>query len=405
MTTNVRIEEVSGGVCAAEGFLATGHHTGVKRQDKDLSLLYSPSPCRAAATFTQNRVQAAPLHITKEHLKSGSVRAVVINSGNANACNGPKGLEDARQMAEATAKGLDVAPTEVLVASTGVIGMPLAMDKIEPGIAAAAGQLRADGGADAAAGIMTTDTTPKEAALRCRAGEYTFHLGGMAKGSGMIHPNMATMLAFITTDAPVEEAFLRQSLTEAVDRSFNMISVDGDTSTNDMVLLLANGSAGGSEFGAGSELGNLFQEALTRLCIALARMIVKDGEGASKLIEVCVRGARSISDARCVVRTISKSPLVKTAVYGEDANWGRILCAAGYSGADLDPDHVKVLLDDLLVYADGSGVPFDEAKAKEILEENEVRITVDLGVGSDEATGWTCDLTYDYIKINASYRS
>ncbi len=401
----MRIEEVTGGVCAAEGFLAAGYHAGVKRQGKDLSLIYSPTPCRAAATFTQNRVQAAPLHVTRDHLRNGSVRAVVVNSGNANACNGPQGLVDAQEMAATTARSLQIEASEVLVASTGVIGVPLPMDKIKTGIEAVTKRLDTNGGADAAAGIMTTDTCPKEAALRCSVGEQSFQIGGMAKGSGMIHPNMATMLAFITTDAPVEAAFLQQALSEAVNDSFNMISVDGDTSTNDMVVVLANGSAQGSEIQAGGEAGELFQKALTQLCTRLARMIARDGEGATKLVEVCAHGALSAADARLVVRSISASPLVKTAIYGEDANWGRILCAAGYSGAELDPERVDVRLGDLLVFSQGRGLPFDEAEAKEILKAEEVRITVDLGLGEASATGWTCDLTYDYIKINASYRT
>lgn len=400
------IEEVAGGVCVPAGYKAAGLHIGLKRQKKDLALIYSEFPAQGAATFTTNRVQAAPLHVTRAHLEEGdAVRAIVVNSGNANACTGPRGLDDAKAMARKTAHALGVTESEVLVASTGVIGVPLDMGKIETGIDQAANLLSADGGTEAAQAIMTTDTRPKEAALRVQVGDSTFTLGAMAKGSGMIHPNMATMLAFITTDAGVERSFLQAALRQAVDRSFNLISVDGDTSTNDMVVLLANGAAGGVSIRSGTDFAEAFQAALNRLCITLAKMIAADGEGATKLVEVVARGAHSEEDARKVVRAISTSPLVKTAIFGEDANWGRILCAAGYSGADLDPDKTRVYLGELAVFADGQGLPFDEAQAKEILARSEVRITVDLGAGDAEATGWTCDLTYDYIKINADYRT
>ena len=405
MSELLEIQEVTGGVTAAAGFRAAGVAAGIKRERKDLALILSDTPCQAAATFTTNRVQAAPLQVSREHLQRGPVRAIVCNSGNANACNGPQGLADARRMAALAARAVGVEPHEVLVASTGVIGVPLPMEKIEAGIQKAALALSESGSAAAAEAIMTTDTRPKEAALSLQIGGRSVKVGGIAKGAGMIHPNMATMLAFITTDAAVEKAFLQASLRQAVDRSFNMVSVDGDTSTNDMVVVLANGRAGGETIEAGSAAAWAFQEALTALCIRLARMIAADGEGATKLIEITARGAATQEDARRVVRAIATSPLVKTAVYGEDANWGRILCAAGYSGAAFDPDCASVFLGDLPVYREGSGLPFDETRAKEILRAKEVRITVDLGAGAEEATGWTCDLTYDYIRINASYRS
>lgn len=400
------IRSISGGVTAPMGFQAAGVHCGVKRQKKDLSLLYSDRPCAAAGTFTTNRVKAAPLFVTENHLKAEvGVRAVVINSGNANACTGQRGLEDARRMTEKSAEVLRVDVQSVLVASTGVIGEPLAMDKIESGIEKAAALLSPDGGADAALGILTTDTRPKEIAVKVETEGLSFTIGGMAKGSGMIHPNMATMLAFVTTDVAVEQDHLRQMLVRSVDRSFNMITVDGDTSTNDMVLALANGAASKVEIEPESPEAGLFEEALTHVCTELAKMIAADGEGATRMVEVRVTGAASESDARKVVRSISSSALVKTAIYGEDANWGRIMCAAGYSGADFDPDRTHVYLGDVKVFENGLGLPFDEEKAADALRRKEVVISVDLGAGDAHATGWTCDLTYDYVKINASYRT
>ena len=397
----VEIEVVSGGVTAPAGFRAAGVHSGVKRQKKDLSLIVSDRDAACAGTYTTNRVKAAPLLVTKKHVElRRPVRAVVVNSGNANACNGPQGMEDALAMVNKTASVLGVEPEQVLVASTGVIGVPLALDKILPGIEQAASQLSAAGAGDAAFGIMTTDTVPKEIAVRCGG----FSIGAMAKGSGMIHPNMATMLAFITTDAEVAWPLLEASLKEAVAKSFNMISVDGDTSTNDMVLVLANG-ASGVKVEPGTKEEARFSRALEYVCTELAKMIVRDGEGATKLIEVRVRGARSVEDARLAVRAITRSPLVKTAIFGEDANWGRILCAAGYSGAELVLENVRVELGDILVFDRGAGVPFDEGAAKEVLAQKDVVITVDLGAGDAEATGWTCDLTYEYVRINADYRT
>lgn len=397
----VEINVVGGGVTAPQGFRAAGIHTGVKRQKKDLSLVVSDRDCTCAGTYTTNRVKAAPLLLTKKHVDlNQTVRAIVANSGNANACNGPRGMADAVAMVEQTASVLGIAPEQVLVASTGVIGVPLALDKILPGIERASQALSPDGGADAALGIMTTDTVPKEVAVKCNG----FTLGAMAKGSGMIHPNMATMLAFITTDASVGRPLLEAALKDAVAKSFNMISVDGDTSTNDMVLVLANGASGVS-IEPNTPEEQKFRQALDYVCITLAKMIARDGEGATKLIEVRARGAKTVDDARLAVRAITTSQLVKTAIFGEDANWGRILCAAGYSGADLVLEHVRVELGDVLVFDQGMSVPFDEELAKQVLAQKDVTITVDLGAGDAEATGWTCDLTYEYVKINADYRT
>lgn len=403
--TNQAIRPIAGGITAPKGFVAAGVHAGIKRQKKDIALVFSERPCSAAATFTTNRVKAAPLLVTKEHVEGGPVRAIVVNSGNANACTGEQGLADARRMAAVCAEKLGIRPEEVVVASTGVIGVLLPMDKIEAGIAQAAAALSVSGAHDAALGIMTTDTRPKEVAVVCECDGVQFRIGAMAKGSGMIHPNMATMLAFITTDAAVEREFLQERLKAAVDVSFNMITVDGDTSTNDMAVVLANGAAPGAAIKPGTPIAEVFSEALTRVCIELAKMIAADGEGATKLIEVRVKGAKSNRDARLAVKAVAGSSLVKTAVYGEDANWGRILCAVGYSGADFDPEKTTVYLGGVKVFEHGMGVPFDEQEAKSVLAAEEVAILIDLGEGEGEATGWTCDLTYDYVKINASYRT
>jgi len=409
VSTAVKVSEeihaIEGGITAPRGFLAAGVHAGIKRQKKDIAIVYSERPCSAAGMFTTNRVKAAPLLVTKERLNGGPIRAIVVNSGNANACTGERGLEDARAMASLCARALGVGEAEVLVASTGVIGVPLPMEKIAAGIDQAARALSVEGAHDAALGILTTDTRTKEVAVQCDVDGVTFRIGGMAKGSGMIHPNMATMLAFLSTDAAVAPEFLDEQLRAAVDVTFNMITVDGDTSTNDMVLILANGAEERARIEPGTPLAAAFSRALRLVCTELAKMIAADGEGATKLIEVRVRGARTERDARLVVKAVSGSSLVKTAVYGEDANWGRILCATGYSGAEFDPERTTVYLGDVKVFEHGVPVAFDEAEAKRALSGSSVTITVDLGEGEAEATGWTCDLTYDYVKINASYRT
>lgn len=396
---------IDGGVTAPRGFRAAGVHAGIKRKRKDLALVVSDRPAAAAGTFTTNRVQAAPVIVTREHLRDGVAQAIVVNSGIANACTGRQGLEDARRMAQITAELIGIPADRVLVGSTGVIGQLLPMENIEKGIRDAWRLCDVDGWQDAAEGIMTTDTRTKTAAFEFQLHGKTVRLGGMAKGSGMIHPNMATMMAFLTTDAAVDPDYLQAALRRAVDRSFNMISVDGDTSTNDMVLILANGTAGNLPLRADDPEAVRFETALQSLCIKLAKEIVRDGEGATKLVEIRVEGADSVETARLVARTVSRSNLVKTAIYGEDANWGRILCAVGYSGADIDPDRVDIFLGDLQVARGGEPVPFDEEKASEILREPEVFITISLGSGKHHATAWTCDLTYEYVKINASYRT
>ena len=397
---------VDGGVTAPGGFLAGAACAAIKRKDRaDVAVLYSQVPAAAAGVFTANRVKAAPVLLSMERLSGGRAQAVVANSGNANACNGGGGLSDARAMTAAAADVLGIPEEYVLAASTGVIGKRLPMDRVLPAVRKAAANLSRRGGSQAAEAIMTTDTFRKEAAVSLALGGRRVTVGGMAKGSGMIHPNMATMLCFLTTDAAITPACLRQALKSAADRTFNMITVDGDTSTNDMAVVLANGLAGNEEICAPGEDYRLFVEALTAVCQKLAVDIARDGEGATKLIEVTVRGAATQEDARLAARAVAASSLVKAAVFGRDANWGRILCAAGYSGASFDPGLVDVFLGGLQVAAGGSGLDFDEAKAKEILGGEKVEIVLDFKEGGFSATAWGCDLSYDYVKINADYRT
>jgi len=400
------ISLVGGGVTAPAGFTAAGVAAGIKRSGSDLAVLHASAPCAAAGVFTRNRVKAAPVLLAMERLTggAGTARTVVANSGNANACTGPQGLADARACAREAGRLLGVPEEQVLVASTGVIGVPLPLSKAIQGLEAACRQLSREGGAAAARAIMTTDTRAKERAAAFTLGGRTVKVGGMAKGSGMIHPDMATMLCFLTTDAPVEARDLHAILAAAVGDTFNMITVDGDTSTNDMVLCLASGAAGGSPLTRGAGL-DFLEAALRLVCRELARDCASDGEGARHLITVEVAGAASTGDARTCARAIAASSLVKTAVAGADANWGRVLCAAGYSGAAFDPDRAAVWLGDLPVAAGGAALPFDEDRARTILRRPEVTIRVDLGAGPYSACAWGCDLTEEYVSINASYRS
>ncbi|MCG0277159.1 MAG: bifunctional glutamate N-acetyltransferase/amino-acid acetyltransferase ArgJ [Thermanaeromonas sp.] len=403
-------EVIPGGVTAPRGFRAAGVYAGLKkanRDKKDLALIVSDTLASAAAVYTTNKVQAAPLKITREHLASGRARAIVANSGNANACTGEQGLKDARRMAEVTAEILGIKPQEVVVASTGVIGVPLPMDKIEAGIRKAAQELSPTGSRAAAEAILTTDLRVKEIAVRFHFKGSPVVIGGIAKGSGMIHPHMATMLAFLTTDAVLSPEQLKKALVSAVDNTFNLITVDGDTSTNDMVVVLANGLSGVGP--TSEEEYRIFAAALEYVCRYLARLIARDGEGASRLIEVEVRGAATLTDARKIARAIAGSNLVKSAVFGADANWGRILCAAGYAGAELDPGRVDIFIESAAgceqLASKGEPACFDEAKASAILSAEEVKIIVDLNLGQATAVAYGCDLTYDYVKINASYRT
>lgn len=396
---------IDGGVTAARGYLAAGVSAGIKNGKQDVAVLYSPESAVVAGVFTTNIVKAAPLQVTMARLENNRARVLVVNSGNANACNGEQGLIDAVAMAAEAASRLGLPEDEVLVSSTGVIGQPLPMDKVIPGVRRAVEALHTEGGHNAALAIMTTDTVSKEYAVQVDIGGQTVTVGGMAKGSGMIHPNMATMLAFITTDAAVTPGALSQILREAVDDSFNMITVDGDTSTNDMVLIMANGVAGNQEIQSRAPGYELFQAAVTKVCTELAVAVAKDGEGATKLLEIRVRNACSRSDARRAARAVAASSLVKSAFFGADANWGRILCAAGYSGACFKPEKVDIFLGPLQVAGDGGALPFSEEQAAEILNEEQITVDIDFKDGTACATAWGCDLSYEYVKINGSYRT
>ncbi|BAS27100.1 ornithine acetyltransferase [Limnochorda pilosa] len=395
---------VPGGLDAVRGIQAAGVHCGIKGRNPDLAVVVTHPPAVAAGTFTTNRVQAAPVVVSREHLaRGGLVRAIVVNSGIANACTGEQGLADARRMAAVLAERLGAAPQEVLVASTGVIGQSLPMEKVEAGIQAAVEQVRAGGGADAARAICTTDTRIKQAAVKVSLRGGTVRVGGMAKGSGMIHPNMATMLAFVATDAAVEREWLEERWRRSVAASYNRITVDGDTSTNDMALVLANGASGVRPDGPGEEA--LLGEALDQVNLELARMIAADGEGASHLMVVRVTGAASPEEADRCARTIAASPLVKTAVAGRDPNWGRILAAAGRSGVTLDPSRLDLWIGGVQVAAGGAGRKGAEEAARARMEPFEVEIRLDLGSGPHEGLAFGCDLTEGYVRINAEYRS
>lgn len=394
------------GVTAPAGFQAAGIAGGIKKGKKDIALIYTEKPAAAAGVFTLNQVQAAPVTLCKKHLHN-QIRAVVINSGNANACTGEKGMQDAQEMVKKTAEALKLDQEAVMVGSTGVIGMPLPMNKIVPGIKTAAGSLGKGKDFDLAAAlaIMTTDTRPKQTAYKCSTPDGIFHVGGMAKGSGMICPNMATMLAYLTTDVNIERAFLQQLFSEAADKSFNVITVDGETSTNDTALVLANGAAEKIEITAHSEYLPLFKEVLTKVCQELAMMIVEDGEGLTKVLTLKIKGAADESRGRKMARTVLNSPLVKTAFYGEDANWGRIIAALGYSGVEFDPCKVDIFIGPYQVAASGGAVPFSEVEMKKVLQERDISILINLKMGQSEVTAWGTDMSHEYISINSDYRS
>jgi glutamate N-acetyltransferase/amino-acid N-acetyltransferase len=401
------IQDIEGGVTAARGFRAAGIHAGIKKKKKDLAIVISDQPAVVAGVFTKNKVIAAPLVVDRMQMeKSSRARAIVVNSGNANACTGERGMNDAWCMVTTAAKSLGVPQDEVLVSSTGVIGQPLPMENVVSGITAAAPLLSRQGHADAAEAIMTTDTFVKEAAATVDLGGVKTVIGGMAKGSGMIAPNMATMLAFITTDARVSPVIMQSALRLAADRSFNRISVDGDMSTNDMVLLLANGAAGNREITSTDDPSYAaFYTALEHVLTRLSKMIVVDGEGATKFVEVRVVEAATEQVAAQAARAIANSNLVKTAMNGEDANWGRILAAVGYSGIDFNPDETEISFGDLPILRRNYAVDFSEEEAKKVLSEKEIVITVSLHQGSASATYWTCDLSKAYVDINANYRT
>lgn len=404
------MERIQGGVCAPQGFLAAGVHCGIRKnkQKKDLALIYSLSEANAAAVYTKNLVKGAPIEVTRENIADGRARAVICNSGNANTCNAD-GPQVAREMCALAAEALNISAGDVIVASTGVIGQRL---DITPIAAAMDGLCKAlsDNGSNAAAeAIMTTDTRLKEIAVSFTAGGKECRIGGIAKGSGMIHPNMATMLVFLTTDCAVSSGMLKKALSEDVEDSFNMISVDGDTSTNDMVCILANGTAGNKEITAEDSDYRAFAAALAEVTRFLCRAIAKDGEGATKLIECAVTGAPDNAAAKTAAKSVVCSSLVKAAMFGSDANWGRVLCALGYSGAvtDLSAAAVEFVsaAGSVLVCRNGAGVDFSEEAAKKILSEDEITISVSLGNGPGAATAWGCDLSYEYVRINGDYRT
>ena len=395
----------NGSVTSASGFEAAGIFCGIKKKKKDLALIYSHTLCNAAGTFTLNKVKAAPLLISQELIKNKSkVKAVVINSGNANACTGDDGLKDAKFSQYYCASSLGINPSEVLISSTGVIGQKLPMGKLLSGIDEIVPLLSANGGLDAAEAILTTDKKTKSFAVKVELENGEVTIGAICKGSGMIMPNMATMLAFITTDANIEQTLLQQMLVSSVNISFNKISVDGDTSTNDMVILMANGVSK-INIEDNSENKKLFREALDAICIAMSKSIISDGEGATKLVEINVTGAHSKEDANLVGKAVANSPLVKTALNGEDANWGRIMSAAGNSGADLDPAKMTISFDSLPVVLPGYKIVLNEEAAKEILSKQEIQININLNGGTESTTWWTCDFSAEYIRINADYRT
>ena len=407
----MNINYIEGGITAPKGFLASGIHCGLKKSNlkKDLALIYSEVSAVAAGMYTKNKVKGAPIYITKEHLTNKKAQAIIINSGNANTCNGEDGLQKAKKMTSLQAKELNLKADDVLVASTGVIGVPLNIDAIKNGIPLLTEKLSKDGFEDASSAIMTTDTFKKQLAVEFYLGDKKVTIGAMAKGSGMIEPNMGTMLSFITTDISISPELLNEALKSSVKLTYNRVSVDGDTSTNDMVLILANGLAENPTITEKDENYNKFLEILTDLNIKMAKNIAKDGEGATKLLECQIIGAASEKDAVILGKSVINSSLVKTAMFGSDANWGRILCALGYAKIDFDPEKVDVAFEScsgsIKVCEAGSSLPFSEEKAKDILTQDEIIIKVDLSLGNHNAYVWGCDLSYEYVKINGDYRS
>lgn len=400
-----KIDFIAGGtVTSPQGFRAGATCAGIKKKTVptlDLGILFSEVPCVIAGLLTTNRIQSAHISLCRERFQRGQAVALVANSGCANACTGEQGLADAAEMAALTAAAIGAEPEDVLVASTGTTGQPLPMKLIRAGINQIV--LSRDGGHELARAIMTTDTVPKETAVAVRASSSEFTIGGVAKGSGMIHPNMATMFCFLTTDAAVELEFLRTALRQAVDISLNMISVDGDTSPSDTVLIMANGLAGNEPITRGSPQAATFQQALEQICIYLAKALARDGEGATRLIEVTVNGALTIADARLAVRTIVRSPLVKTAVHGADPNWGRIIVAAGYSGVEVIESKIDLDIGDISLLKRGKPVPYDAQSVVRVFEQSEVLIRLNLNLGTASATAWGCDLSEEYVTINSQY--
>ncbi len=401
---------MEGGVTAAQGFVAGGIHCGVRKNKSkpDLAMIYSEKPCTAAAVYTRNLVKGAPILVTQKNLADGTAKAVICNSGNANTCNAD-GVEKAEAMCQLAAKALGIAPQDVVVASTGVIGQVLPLEPIQEGIPELVKTLSPEGSLAAATAIMTTDTIPKEAAAQVEIGGKTVTLGGISKGSGMIHPNMATMLCFVTTDCAITPEMLDKAIHQVTEKTFNMISIDGDTSTNDTFAILANGAAGNETIAAPGPDYDAFVEALEAVCRQLSKLMAGDGEGATKLLVCQVEGAADPETAKVVAKSVICSTLFKAAMFGADANWGRVLCAIGYSGAAVDVHKIDVSFrsakGQVDVCQNGAGIPFSEEKASEVLGEKEIDILVHLHMGQEQAEAYGCDLTYDYVKINGDYRT
>lgn len=393
---------VEGTIASPIGFYADGKHCGLKKKRNDIGMIYSEVPAQAAAVFTTNKVEAAPVTLTKEAVKDGVLQAIVVNSGNANACTGKQGLEDAIEMQQITARKYSIKTTDVAVASTGIIGKPMNMELIEKGI----DLLERTGDSFAFhEAILTTDTGTKELTIQAEIAGKIVTMSGVCKGSGMIHPNMATMLAFITTDVAIPHHLLQELLKEKTDKTFNQITIDGDTSTNDMVIVMANGAAGNPMIEKGTETYQLFSEMLHLMMETLAKLIAKDGEGATKLIEVNVLNAQNALDARMIAKKVVGSSLVKTAIFGKDPNWGRIICAVGYSGAAINPDSIDIYIGNIPVLLESQPQLFDLGTMEKILAENEIKIIIDLKQGPASGTAWGCDLSYKYVEINALYHT
>ena len=401
------MKQIEGGITAVEGVQAAGICAGIKKAEtKDIALIYSDVPAAAAGVFTSNIVTAAPVLLCREHLTDPTAQAIIVNSGNANACTGDLGMTNAHRMAAVTAEQLNLKEEQVLVASTGVIGQQLPMETIENGIHMVGKALSRDGGEDAAEAIMTTDTFPKSTAVEIEVGGKSVRIGGIAKGAGMIAPNMATMLSFLTTDANINSEILQSALTRVVDNTYNLLTVDTDTSTNDTVLILASGTAENTEIvNANGPDYETFCDGLMFVCTELVKMLARDGEGATKLVEVVIRHAKNRDDAEKAARAVAESPLVKTAIFANDANWGRIMMAIGKSGAEFDPYQVDVLLGEYILVKNGMDSGYDEEKATQLFDNDPIRIIIDLRAGDTDITMWTCDYSYDYIRINADYRT
>lgn len=400
------IKKDTQGVTFAKGFTAAGVKAGIKKSGNlDVAVIYTKTQAVVAGTFTQNKVAAAPVYVSKEVVATGTAHAIVANAGCANACTGQQGLDDAHKMAQIAADELGVNANDVIVGSTGVIGVNLPMDKLEAGIKDAVANLSADGSDNAGRAIITTDTHSKSVTCEFELSGKTVRMGAIAKGSGMIRPNMATMLCYITTDIAIDQALLQKAVSSCVEKSFNMISVDGDMSTNDMVIVLANGEANNAKITEENADYQIFFDKLMMLCTELAKQIAADGEGASKFLTINVKGAKSFADAKTVGMAIANSPLVKTAFFGEDPNWGRVICAVGYSGADMVPEKTVVKFGGITIFANGTGATYDEKALAHVMKQKDIVIDIELNMGQEDATIWSCDLSYEYVKINGEYHT